>query len=92
PASDGYLRHSCECMGWCRAEPQPITDKHHKNCPKYDEKIRVVRITHEGSSYYAADMIEGLQSLIDGDDYEYEIEFMQMLKRDYEALPEFQGF
>jgi hypothetical protein len=87
----GYL--GCECSGWCRADPQPITDRHHKNCNHYNDSIRVVKITLEGhGSYCDADIPGALVGLADGDDYTYQVEIMQMLVRDYEALPEHTGF
>ncbi|MFA5517375.1 MAG: hypothetical protein WDA20_13945 [Desulfuromonadales bacterium] len=89
---DGSASFGCECSTWCRAEPQPITDKHHKNCPRYNDIIRVVKITCEGSSLYDSNIKDALASLADGDDYQYEVELRQMLKRDYEALPKFDGF
>lgn len=82
----------CECDGWCRAEPQPATDKHHMTCEKYNETIRVVEIQHDGSGYCDADMVSALQSLIDGGDYTYQVKLVQMLKREYDKLEEFQGF
>ena len=87
----GYL--GCECSGWCRAEPQPITDKLHKNCPHYNDTIKVVKISLEGHGSYCDDDIVGaLQSLADAGDYCYQVEIMNMLKREYEALSEFTGF
>ena len=83
---------NCKCDSWCRAEPQPITDEHHMNCDHYNDSIRVVRITHAGNSYYDADIVGALQTLAEGDDYKYEVEILQMLKRDYDTLPEFTGF
>lgn len=83
---------SCECDNWCRAEKQPATDKHHKGCPQYDEEIRVVKISHGGSHYFDANIQDALLSLADGDDYLYEVELMQMKRREYDALPEFTGF
>jgi hypothetical protein len=91
-ASAGSAFGSCDCSTWCRAEPQPITDQHHKSCPRYNDMVRVVKITHEGQSYFDADIPGALASLADGDDYKYEVELMQMLQREYEALPEFTGF
>lgn len=88
----GMAFGDCECSTWCRANQQPITDKHHMGCPKYNAMIRVVKITHEGQSVYDADILAALQSLADGDDYKYEVELMEMLQREYEALPEFTGF
>lgn len=90
-ASDGYL--DCACSGWCRANPQPITDKHHMNCPKYNDTIKVVKISLEGhGSYCDADISGALQALADGGEYCYQVEIMDMLKREYEALPEHTGF
>ncbi len=86
------METSCACINWCRAEPQPISDKHHKNCPKYDEMVRVVKITHNGASMIDADIPGALAALADGDDYVYQVEVMQMPVREYEALPEFDGF
>jgi len=82
----------CECSSWCRAEQQDIRDKHHKNCPRYNETIRVVKITHEGQSCIDADIPGALQSLADSDNYCYQVEIMDMLKREYDVLPEFTGF
>lgn len=65
---------------------------HHKGCRVYDEKIRVVKIGHEGSYFYDKDLTSALEGLAGGDDYLYSIEFMQMSKLAYEELPEFQGF
>lgn len=91
PASNGYL--DCECSSWCRANPQPITDKHHMYCPKYNDTIKVVKITLEGhGSYCDADIAGALQALADGGDYCYQVEIMDMMKREYEALPEHTGF
>lgn len=81
----------CDCNNWCRAEPQPITDKHHKECPHYDDVVRVVKITHEGQSYYERDF-SSLTGLAEGDDYKYTIEFMNILERELDAMPEFTGF
>jgi len=91
PASDGYL--DCACSNWCRANPQPITDKHHMYCPKYNDTIKVVKITLEGhGSYCDVDIAGALQALADGGDYCYQVEILDMLKREYEALPEHTGF
>lgn len=79
-SSAGFAGYApCECANWCRAEPQPITDKHHKNCPRYNDEIRVVKITHCEASYFDADITGALESLADGDDYKYTIEFRRML-------------
>jgi len=86
------METSCACINWCRAEPQPITDKHHKNCTAYDKTIRVVKITLNGVSLIDSDISGALSALADGDDYAYQIEIKQILQRDYEALPEFDGF
>ena len=89
---DGNTFGGCECSTWCRAEPQQITDKHHRHCSKYNDTIRVVKITHEGNYLVDADIAGALQTLAAGDDYKYEVELMQMLRREYDALPEFDGF
>ncbi|HSH25350.1 MAG TPA: hypothetical protein VLA13_07420 [Massilibacterium sp.] len=86
------MNTECQCSNWCRSEPQPITDKHHIDCPNYNEEIRVIKITYNGVAVYDVDINGALQSIIDGDDYTYEVKFMKMLKRDYYALPEFKGF
>ena len=88
----GLLFGGCECSSWCRAEPQPITDRHHKNCSHYNDTIRVVKITHEGQTLVDSDIVGALSTLADGDDYAYHIEFTQMLEREYKALPAFDGF
>lgn len=82
----------CECKHWCQVEPQPLKDPHHKKCPKYDEEIRIVKITHEGVSYYDKNIVDALAGLADGDNCKYEVELMPMLEREYVTLPEFAGF
>lgn len=84
--------NGCECWNWCRAEPQPITDRHHQLCEHYNDMIRVVKITHEGQTLIDKDIVGALATLADSDDYAYQIEICQMLQRDYEVLPEFDGF
>jgi len=90
--SESLWDKGCECSGWCRANSQPITDKHHMGCLHYSDTIRVVKITHEGQSCIDTDIQGALQSLVDSDDYAYQVEMFQMLKREYEALPEFTGY
>lgn len=91
-AASDWLYGSCECSNWCRANPQPITDKHHMSCSKYNVTIRVVKITHDGNSCIDADIANALRSLEDGDNYAYQVELLDMLEREYEILPEFTGF
>jgi hypothetical protein len=83
---------SCKCSTWCRAESQPLSDKHHKNCPEYTKKIRVVKITHNGGSYFDHDINNALLSLAEGDDYTYQVQLMEMMQGEYDRLPEFEGF
>lgn len=84
----------CECSSWCRVDmtPEQFKAKHHMLCPHYNDTIRVVKITHDGNSCIDADISNSLRSLEDGDNYSYQVELMDMLKREYEALPEFTGF
>ncbi len=85
---------SCECANWCRTDPQPITDKHHKSCAHYNDKIRVVKIEMDGNFFCDKDIRRGLEILSYevNEDAIYTVEFMEMLEREYEALPEFEGF
>ena len=86
PMIDGHCKPvfknvHCECSTWCRAEPQPITDKHHKNCPHYNDTIKVVKITLEGhGSYCDAEIAGALQALADGG------ECLQILKYEIQRL------
>lgn len=83
----------CECSTWCMVEPQPITDKHHMACPHYNDTIKVVKITHGGNTLIERNIVEALGCLSEGDEDElYTLEFTQMLEREFDALPEFQGF
>jgi len=54
--------------------------------------MRVVKITHDGTTLIEKDLDSALQALADGDDELYTIEFTQMLVREFDALPEFTGF
>ncbi len=82
----------CECINWCRAEQQPFTDKHHKNCEHYNDKIKVVKITHNGSTMIDTDIKVVLASMEDWDEGIYQVEITEMYQRDLDAMPEFQGF
>ncbi len=84
----------CECSGWCRVDmtPEQFKAKHHVHCQHYNDTIRVVKITHDGNSCIDADIPNALRSLEDGDNYCYQVELIDMLVREYEALPEFTGF
>ena len=57
------------------------------------ENIRVVEVSHNGSSYIDDDIEGALLSLNDcqeGDEYSIQIYYMN--KAEYEALDEFEGF
>lgn len=82
----------CECSTWCRADPQPITDKHHKSCPRYNDTMRVVKLTHDGNTLIERSLDAVIDMLRDSDDETYTIEFTEMLVREFDALPEFTGF
>jgi hypothetical protein len=80
----------CECIKWARTE-QPFTDKHHKNCPKYNDKIRVIKVTHMGNTFVDTNM-ETLGNMEEWDYGTYLVEITEMYQRDLDAMPEFQGF
>jgi hypothetical protein len=85
---------NCDCINWCRVDftQEEMKAIHHKNCPHYGDEVRVVKISRKGQSYYDTDLVGALAGLADGDDYKYTVELMPMLKREFEALPEFDGF
>lgn len=88
------INPSCECINWCRVDftEEEMRARHHKGCERYNDEIRVVKITYENSTYIDSNIHSALEGIADGDDYTYTVELVQMLVREYEALPEFQGF
>lgn len=82
----------CECATWCRAEPQPITDKHHQKCQRYNDMMQVVKLTHDGDTLVERSLDAVIELISESEDETYTLEFTQMLVREFEALPEFTGF
>jgi hypothetical protein len=89
----------CECVGWCRVDhtEKQMKSRHHKDCPKRQEMVDVVKITDSpgGNAYVEKDLKTALLEMIpqdEHDDEEYIVTFTQMSVADYDDLAEFEGF
>lgn len=105
----------CECANWPGKLPDNLDEmikngtkigKHHPDCPKGKEPVKIIKVTNEFGDYYVEEldvywipnkinnimpMIEGL--LEDGDvGKSLKIEISAMTRNELDTLPEFEGW
>ena len=85
----------CECDAWCRANPQPRTDRHHATCPRH--KLYMVEIERGGVrcvfETLEAAIEEATLHRTDGEDGDtFTWTNCDMTRAEFGALPEFEGW